>query len=53
MSPCKRRAIIVLIDENQIIAASMYGRMPHGAGALQNGFPGHFCVHFFAVSYIV
>lgn len=40
----KRRAIIVLIDD-QMIAASMHG-MPHGAGALQNGFPGHFCVHF-------
>ena len=40
----KRRAIIVLI-EDQMIAASMHG-MPHGAGALQNGFPGHFCVHF-------
>ena len=40
----KRRAIIVLID-HQMIAASMHG-MPHGAGALQNDFPGHFCVHF-------
>lgn len=40
----KRRAIIVLID-NHMIAASMHG-MPHGAGALPNGFPGHFCVHF-------
>ena len=40
----KRRAIIVLIDD-QMIAASMHG-MPHGAGALQNDFPGHFCVHF-------
>lgn len=40
----KRRAIIVLIND-QMIAASMHG-MPHGAGALQNGFPGHFCVHF-------
>ncbi|MBK5459168.1 hypothetical protein [Peribacillus sp. TH27] len=39
-----RRAIIVLIN-NQMIAASMHG-MPHGAGALQNGFSGHFCVHF-------
>ncbi|SIR87072.1 hypothetical protein SAMN05878482_106304 [Peribacillus simplex] len=39
-----RRAIIVLIN-NQMIAASMHG-MPHGAGALQNGFAGHFCVHF-------
>ena len=40
----KRRAIIVLI-EDQMIAASMHG-MPHGAGALPNDFPGHFCVHF-------
>jgi hypothetical protein len=41
----KRRAILVLIDD-QLLAASMHG-MPHGAGALPNGFPGHFCVHFF------
>lgn len=41
----RRRAIIVLTDD-RMIAASMHG-MPHGAGALQNGFPGHFCVHFF------
>jgi hypothetical protein len=40
----KRRAIYVFIDQ-QMIAASMHG-MPHGAGALPNGFPGHFCVHF-------
>jgi hypothetical protein len=40
----KRRAIIIVIKD-QMIAASMHG-MPHGAGALQNGFPGHFCVHF-------
>lgn len=40
----RRRAIIVLADD-RMIAASMHG-MPHGAGALQNGFPGHFCVHF-------
>lgn len=39
-----RRAIIVLVDD-QMIAASMHG-MPHGAGALRNGFPGHFCIHF-------
>lgn len=39
-----RRAILVVKDD-QIIAASMHG-MPHGAGALRNGFPGHFCVHF-------
>lgn len=41
----KRRAIIVLIHD-QMIAASMHG-MPHGAGALQNDFPGHFCIHFY------
>ncbi|MEH7381567.1 hypothetical protein V7138_13990 [Bacillus sp. JJ1533] len=40
----KRRAIIVKYGD-QMIAASMHG-MPHGAGALKNGFPGHFCVHF-------
>lgn len=41
----KRRAIIV-INGNQWIAASMHG-MPHGAGALENDFPGHFCIHFY------
>lgn len=41
----KRRAIIV-IYKNHTIAASMHG-MPHGAGALENNFPGHFCIHFF------
>ncbi|MBD8071430.1 hypothetical protein [Bacillus sp. PS06] len=40
-----RRAIIVVAGD-QLIAASMHG-MPHGGGALQNGFPGHFCIHFF------
>lgn len=40
----KRRAALVLIDD-QLIAGSMHG-MPHGAGALKNGFPGHFCIHF-------
>lgn len=40
-----RRAILVLVDD-QMIAASMHG-MPHGAGAIKNGFPGHFCIHFF------
>lgn len=39
-----RRAILVLVND-QLLAASMHG-MPHGAGALKNGFPGHFCVHF-------
>lgn len=41
----KRRAIIVH-SEDKKIAASMHG-MPHGAGALQNDFPGHFCIHFY------
>jgi hypothetical protein len=41
----KRRAIIV-IHKDQWIAASMHG-MPHGGGALQNNFPGHFCIHFY------
>lgn len=40
----KRRAIVVLHDQRRI-AASMHG-MPHGAGALKNNFPGHFCIHF-------
>lgn len=40
----KRRAILVLYKDH-LIAASMHG-MPHGAGAIRNGFPGHFCVHF-------
>ncbi|PFA67931.1 hypothetical protein CN378_09665 [Bacillus sp. AFS015802] len=40
-----RRAILVLVGD-QLISASMNG-MPHGAGALQNNFPGHFCVHFY------
>jgi len=41
----KRRAIIVHAEKNKI-AASMHG-MPHGAGALKNNFPGHFCIHFY------
>lgn len=40
----KRRAILIHIN-HQVIAGSMHG-MPHGRGALANGFPGHFCVHF-------
>lgn len=35
-----------VIYKNQWIAASMHG-MPHGAGALKNNFPGHFCIHFY------
>ncbi|GAB7388198.1 hypothetical protein BSNK01_20350 [Bacillaceae bacterium] len=41
----KRRAILVDTG-TRLIAASMHG-MPHGKGALRNGFPGHFCVHFY------
>jgi hypothetical protein len=41
----KRRAILV-IHKDQWIGASMHG-MPHGAGALENNFPGHFCIHFY------
>lgn len=41
----KRKAILVAIND-EWIAASMHG-MPHGAGALDNGFPGHFCIHFY------
>lgn len=41
----RRRSIIVL-KGNKRIAASMHG-MPHGAGVLDNNFPGHFCIHFY------
>jgi hypothetical protein len=41
----KRRAIFIIYKKKRI-AASMHG-MPHGAGALQNDFPGHFCIHFY------
>lgn len=41
----ERRPIIVEVDGRRI-AASMNG-MPHGEGAIgDNGFPGHFCIHF-------
>ncbi|TYR80745.1 hypothetical protein FZC66_10285 [Priestia megaterium] len=39
-----RRAILVPV-KGKLLAASMNG-MPHGGGALNNGFPGHFCIHF-------
>lgn len=39
-----RRAILIVAN-NMLIPASMHG-MPHGAGAIKNGFPGHFCIHF-------
>ncbi|MEH7416691.1 hypothetical protein V7266_15515 [Neobacillus drentensis] len=41
----KRRAIFIIHNKKRI-AASMHG-MPHGGGALQNDFPGHFCIHFY------
>ncbi|MNI13289.1 hypothetical protein D3C73_665060 [compost metagenome] len=41
-----RRAIVIVMDNNTRIAASMNG-MPHGGdGIPDNGFSGHFCVHF-------
>lgn len=41
----ERRPIIVEVDGRRI-AASMNG-MPHGDGSIaENGFPGHFCIHF-------
>lgn len=41
----ERRPIIVEVDGRRI-AASMNG-MPHGSGSIaDNGFPGHFCIHF-------
>lgn len=39
----ERRAVRVHAD-GKLIAGSING-MPHGAGALTNGFPGHFCLH--------
>jgi LysM repeat protein len=39
-----RRPIVVVIDGRRI-AASQNG-MPHGRSSLDNGFPGHFCIHF-------
>jgi hypothetical protein len=42
----KRKAIIVQLDNERRIAASMNG-MPHGEGAIRgNKFNGHFCIHF-------
>ncbi|WP_088070129.1 hypothetical protein [Gottfriedia luciferensis] len=41
----RRRAVLILAHDN-LIPASMHG-MPHGTGSLQNGFHGHFCIHFF------
>lgn len=43
-----RRAILIPV-KGKMIAGSMHG-MPHGAGALENGFPGHFCIHFWGSS---
>jgi len=39
-----RRPVVVVIDGRRI-AASQNG-MPHGGSSLDNGFPGHFCIHF-------
>ncbi len=39
-----RRAILVKYD-GHVYAASMNG-MPHGTSTIDNGFDGHFCVHF-------
>lgn len=42
----KRKAVVVKLDNGQMIAASMNG-MPHGQGAISgNDFNGHFCIHF-------
>ena len=40
-----RRAIVVEINGMRI-AASMNG-YPHGSHRINNGFPGHFCIHFY------
>ncbi|MET3195994.1 hypothetical protein [Bacillus sp. OAE603] len=40
-----RRKAILILAHDRLIPASMHG-MPHGAGSLQNGFHGHFCIHF-------
>jgi hypothetical protein len=45
----KRKAVLVH-SENEWIAASMNG-MPHGGdGIPENGFSGHFCIHFYLSS---
>ncbi|PKM78210.1 MAG: hypothetical protein CVU90_02770 [Firmicutes bacterium HGW-Firmicutes-15] len=42
----KRKAVVIKLDNGQMIAASMNG-MPHGQGAISgNDFNGHFCIHF-------
>lgn len=42
----KRKAVVLKLDNGQMIAASMNG-MPHGQGAISgNDFDGHFCIHF-------
>ncbi len=40
-----RRAILVKYN-GHVYAASMNG-MPHGTSTLNNGFDGHFCIHFY------
>lgn len=39
-----RRPIVVVVNGYRI-AASQNG-MPHGGSTIDNGFPGHFCIHF-------
>lgn len=42
----KRRAVLIVLDNGRMVAASMNG-MPHGSGAIKgNKFNGHFCIHF-------
>lgn len=40
-----RRAVLVEIG-GQWVAGSING-MPHGQSSIDNGFPGHFCLHFY------
>ena len=40
-----RRAVLVKYN-GHVYAGSMNG-MPHGTSTLNNGFPGHFCIHFY------
>ena len=40
-----RRAILVKYN-GRVYAASMNG-MPHGTSTINNGWPGHFCIHFY------
>ena len=40
-----RRRVILVKYDGHVYAASMNG-MPHGTSTIDNGFDGHFCVHF-------